>query len=193
MRWSRYLEGVLERLYFEGLRAHWKPWCLSGSQFGVMGLILGGLWVHREAFLCLWMSFASIGKPFCASGCLLRCFRGALELFWLIYDDFFRSRTLTSIWFFLCNPQIHMFSNYIGYLKLYDAKGGWRGWQGHFDEGGGGTPCKTRPWTRHRPICCVFAKETLYGTWFLTNSRSSSAKCLAFCIESQALCIMTRI
>ena len=33
-----------------------------------------------------------------------------------------RSWTLSSIWFFMCNPQIHMCTNYIGYLKLFLGK-----------------------------------------------------------------------
>ncbi len=51
-------------VFLEGLGKYWEPRGLQGGHFGVVGLILGGLGVHREAF----------GRPlevFCdALGCL---------------------------------------------------------------------------------------------------------------------------
>ena len=37
-------------VFLEGLGKYWEPRGLSGGHFGVVGLILGGLGVHREAF-----------------------------------------------------------------------------------------------------------------------------------------------
>ena len=37
-------------VFLEGLGTYWEPRGLSGGHFGVVGLILGGLGVHIEAF-----------------------------------------------------------------------------------------------------------------------------------------------
>ena len=37
-------------VFLEGLGTYWEPRGLQGGHFGVVGLILRGLGVHREAF-----------------------------------------------------------------------------------------------------------------------------------------------